>query len=432
MIADLLAGARRAGADAADALLRLSETTTLTFEAGRLKSGNVTAERGVNLRVLAQGRVGVAGSTAGDPTPAVTAALESARLGEALDLDLPPNGVLPSVVTAAREARDADLDALAALGRQLVERLAGDGRQVGVTVEREVGETRIANTAGRTAAYETTVVSVVAEVTRVKPDDVLMIYDYHVAVDLPSASDLDLLATSVATRLDRAEQIVDAPEGALPVLFTPHGLAAVLLPLEQGLHGKSVLQGVSPLAAKLDEQALDSAVTLYDDPLAERGPAARPADDEGVASARLALIEQGVVRGFIYDLETAARAGRRSTGNGTRGIFGKPRASYSNLILEGGSLARAELLGGMREGLVVDDLIGVGQGNVASGAFSHPVALAFRVSNGEIVGRVKDAAVAGNSFALLRRVGGISRETRWLGSRSLPWVLLEGVSVSAR
>jgi len=428
----LLSRARGAGAEAADALWRRSETTTLTFEAGRLKAGTVTAQRGVNLRVIAGGRVGVAGSTAGDPSPAVAAAMESARLGEVVTLELPGAGVLPTVVTASEATRQAELDALAALGRQLVERLAGDGRQVGVTIEREIGEIHVANTVGGAVAYETTEVSVVAEVTRIKHDDVLMVYDYRVAVDLPSSSDLDDLAASVATRLSQAETVVAAPDGALPVLFTPHGLAAVLLPLEQALHGKSVLQGVSPLAAKVGQQPFDAAITLSDDPLAERGPATRPADDEGVPSARLALVEGGVVRGFIYDLETAARAGRTGTGHGTRSIFGRPRASYSNLILEPGGSARAELLGGIRDGLVVDDLIGVGQGNVASGAFSQPVALAYRVTNGEIVGRVKNAAVAGNSFELLRVVGGISRETRWLGSRCLPWVLLEGVSVSAR
>src|SRR5260370_25732499 len=64
------------------------------------------------------------------------------------------------------------------------------------------------------------------------------------------------------------------------------------------------------------------------------------------------------------------------------------------------------LLDGIADGLVVDDLIGVGQGNVISGAFSHPVALAYRIQNGQITGRVKDAAVAGNVYALLKRIGG--------------------------
>jgi PmbA protein len=86
----------------------------------------------------------------------------------------------------------------------------------------------------------------------------------------------------------------------------------------------------------------------------------------------------------------------------------------------------------MKDGLLVDELIGVGQGNVIGGAFSHPVALAYRVVRGEITGRVKDAAIAGNSYELLKRIGGFGNDRRWYGARSTPSVLLEGVSVARR
>jgi PmbA protein len=77
-------------------------------------------------------------------------------------------------------------------------------------------------------------------------------------------------------------------------------------------------------------------------------------------------------------------------------------------------------------------LIGVGQGNVISGAFSHPVALAYRIRDGAIAGRVKDAAVAGNVYELLGRIGGMGDDGRWLGSRWSPSWLLDGVSVARR
>ena len=84
------------------------------------------------------------------------------------------------------------------------------------------------------------------------------------------------------------------------------------------------------------------------------------------------------------------------------------------------------------DGLIVDDLIGVGQGNVISGAFSHPVGLAYRVQRGEVTGRVKDAAVAGNAYDLLKKIGGFGNDGRWLGARWSPSMLLEGVSVARR
>ena len=440
MIADLLTAVRRR-AQAGDALWRREERTTLAFEAGRFKSAGTTEETGINLRVVKDGQVGVAGTTAADAAPddLLARALASAALGEALNLGFPPPAPLPPVPRYFDTAADASLDALIDIGRTLVGRLDRDGCQVNVAIEREVSETAVANTAGTAGRYRGTGVAVGVDLTRIAEDDVLMVYDQYVAADLPGADELDALVRAVTTRLDLALTVVAPPEGALPVIFTPTGLSAILLPLEQGLSGKAVLQGVSPLGEKLGARVFDERFALTDDPLAGGRAASRPCDDEGVPSRRLPLVEDGVVRGFVYDLETAARAKTASTGHGRRGIFGKPRIAYTNLMvgadrkpstddrIPGGGLA-AEL----RNGLIVEDLIGVGQGNVIAGGFSHPVALAYRVERGTITGRVKDAAVAGNVYELLKRIGGFGSDGRWLGSRFAPSLLLEGVSVARR
>jgi PmbA protein len=260
-----------------------------------------------------------------------------------------------------------------------------------------------------------------------------MAYDDVTAAGPPSDAELDGIAASIVRRMERGERIVGPPEGKLPVLFTPHGSAAVLLPLRQALSGKTVLQGISPLGEKLGETLFDPAFDLVDDPLLSSRVGSRPADDEGVPSARLPLIEQGTLRAFVYDLETAARAGTRTTGHGRRGTFGKPAIGFSNLVIKPGAAAEQALLREMGHGLVVDELIGVGQGNVISGAFSHPVALAYRVDGGEITGRVKDAAVAGNAYELLKRIRAIGSAAKWLGgTRLVPPLLLDDVNVARR
>src|SRR5256714_9110910 len=222
---------------------------------------------------------------------------------------------------------------------------------------------------------------------------------------MPSDADLEALVRSIETGLSAALPIVTPPDGSLPVVFPPAGLAAVVLPLEQALSGKTVLQGSSPLAGKVGEVMCDDRLSIIDDPLTPGRPASRPVDDECVPSRATGLVERGAVGRFVYDLETAARAKTESTGNGRRGIFGKPHIGYTTVVFrmaDGGrheaTLATTDLGGGLiadiQDGLIVDDLIGVGQGNVISGAFSHPVGLAYRVEHGEITGRVKDAAVA--------------------------------------
>src|SRR5437762_14030423 len=87
------------------------------------------------------------------------------------------------------------------------------------------------------------------------------------------------------------------------------------------------------------------------------------------------------------------------------------------------------LIADIDDGLIVDDLIGVGQGNVISGAFSHPVGLADRVQRGEVTGRVKDAAVAGNAYDRLKKTGGVGTGGGWLGWRGATWAVLGGVGV---
>ena len=431
-------------AKCADALWRREERTSIAFESGRLKTAGITEEAGINLRVMAEGRMGVAGTTAATPDleALVARARASAELGEHLDLAFPPTSSLPSVPTFFDRAANASLDQLIALGRGLVERLAREGCQVNVAIEREVGETAVGNTAGARGGYPATGVAVTAEIIRIASDDVLMIYDQYVGGDLPSGGDLEALVRSIETRLEPALTIVSPPEGALPVVFTPAGLAAVVLPLEQALSGKTVIQGSSPLAARVGEQAFDTRLSITDDPLAPGGPASRPLDDECVPSARTALVDRGIVRGFVYDLETAARAKARSTGHGRRGVFGKPQIRYTNLIVgeasrDVGAQHAAPLLGGgliadITDGLIVDDLIGVGQGNVIGGGFSHPVGLAYRVQRGEITGRVKDAAVAGNVYDLLKSIAGFGSDGRWLGSRWSASLRLDGVSVARR
>ncbi|HEV8382667.1 MAG TPA: TldD/PmbA family protein [Gemmatimonadales bacterium] len=447
MIDRLLENARGT-VDGADALWRREEQTAVAFESGRLKAAGISEEAGLNLRVLARGRMGVAGTTAAKPDPAelVGRARASAELGEVVELAFPGAALeaLPPIPTFFDHTANASLAELIRMGRLLVERLARPGCQVNVAVQREVQDTAVGNTAGAHGEYRATGIAVTADVTRIAGDDVLMVYDQYVGADMPTDDDLEKVVRSVETRLTAALKIVTPPEGALPVVFTPAGLAAVVLPLEQALSGKTVLQGSSPLAGKVGETLFDERLAIMDDPLTPGRPTSRPVDDECVPSRRTALVDRGKVGHFVYDLETAARAKTQSTGNGRRGIFGKPHIGYTNIVfrmVDGGAQHAAPLqthaLGGglisnIDDGLIVDDLIGVGQGNVISGAFSHPVGLAYRVQRGEITGRVKDAAVAGNAYDLLKRIGAFGNDGRWLGARWSPSVLLEGVSVARR
>ena len=378
--------------------------------------------------------------------PLLDRALASAELGEELDLAFPVPAPIPPLTAFFDRAAKASLDELVGIGRSLLARLERQGCRVNVAIERETTATRVANSAGAGGEYRGTGFGVSADVWRIAGDDVLVVSDALEGADLPSDEALTALVASINARLDHALLVVAPPEGSLPVVFTPAGLSALMLPVTQALSGKAVLQGISPLGAKVGEQVFDPRFSLTDDPLRVGRTASRPLDDECVPSRALCLVERGVVQRFIYDLEAAARAKTESTGHGARGIFGKPVPAYTNIVMnETGAVTNVVgaqhaaplplgggLLAGITDGLLVDELIGVGQGNVTGGAFSHPVALAYRIERGEITGRVKDAAVAGNAYELWKRVGGFGNDARWTGSRWAPSVLFEGVSVARR
>lgn len=432
-MSQVLDKARRRGA-VGDALLRDGSVLSLSFEAGRLKGSALSQEAGLNLRVVSGGKVGTAGTTdLSSAEDVVARAFSSAAEGETVSLEMPPATPLPSVYTFDDAAAGTNVDALAQIGRAVIDRLWRDGWQINATVERHLETATFGNTTGQSYELRASAITVSAEVTRVSGDDVLMAYDVVALTGIPDDGDIDVIVRTIVTKIERSLTIVEPPQGRLPVLFTTQGLGAVLLPVNQGLSGKSVLQGISPLGGKLGQPAFDPSFTLTDDPLLDGRIASRGADDEGTVSKRLPLIDKGVVRSFVYDLETASRASARPTGHGQRATFGKPGISYSNLVIGAGTHDEASLLKEVGHGLVVDELIGVGQGNTSSGAFSHPVALAWRVDGGEFTGRVKGAAVAGNAFELLNRIKALGRDAKWHnGTRLIPPMVLDDVNVARR
>jgi PmbA protein len=205
------------------------------------------------------------------------------------------------------------------------------------------------------------------------------------------------------------------------------------MPLMSAFNGKTVLQGASPLGEKIGERVFDSKLSLRDDPLMAYRPGSRPCDDEGVPSQRTGLITEGTVTGFLYDLQTAGLAGKRSTGNGSRGRGGLPSPSPSAFVITPGETTLEEMVRDMKEGLVVEQVMGAEQGNILGGDFSGNVLLGYKVENGKITGRVKDTMISGNVYRILEKIEAIGRDARWVGNFLLtPPVYCSGLSVASK
>jgi PmbA protein len=431
MIARLLEGLR-SRVQMADASKKTDETLGIRLQDGEVVAAHTTEQEGCNLRVVVEGRSGHAGTTTPDTAALVEAAMASAEAGELAPIIMPSPSPLPRVQTHIPRAATATTTELVHAGRMLTDRLAHKGRTVAVHVERSVGSVQVGNTRGVDTEYQVTLVALDVEACQ-QTDDAFVSASAHLAgADLPTQQQIELIVSDLEARMRWAARPAQAPDASAPVLLLPEALRTFLAPLQQALVGKSVLLGTSPLADLLGEEALDPCITLVDDPLQDCQAGSRPIDDEGVASYRSTLIEKGFVRRMIYDLESGALAARPSTGHARRSTFGKPQAAFSNLMLQPGESALDALLKQMGDGLLVDAVAGGTGGSSRSGTFTHPVVLGYRVQGGEVTGRVEGVVISGNLFEVLRNVAGLGRDSRWIGSSSLPPLLLEGMSVTPR
>jgi len=149
-------------------------------------------------------------------------------------------------------------------------------------------------------------------------------------------------------------------------------------------------------------------------------------------------VSQGTIEGFTYDLWTAALAKAAPTGNGYKGgLLGgggfrtPPSIGVSNMLVSAGEVEEKEIISSIKEGLLVESVLGLGQGNLASGEFSNNVAVAFKIGDGKIVGRVKNTMISGNSYELLKdNLIALGNSPTWaLGAVNTAAIAVDAVNV---
>ncbi len=412
-----------------------NEKTTVEYEANQLKTCTVAETKGAAVRVIRKGRLGFSASTDSAALDKLAAnALESAAYGDPAPFSFADPRPAPIVRTFDRAVADLPIARLVEIGREILDLIlpVEPNARCNVSLERSLASASIRNQKGLDVAFRTSPLSIGVEIDRIEGDDVLILYD-QLGTTLWQDDYLDFVRRLVQ-KLERARRITTLKPGKMPVLFAPTGTLALALPLAQGLNGKEVYKGTSPMRGKVGEKLFDEKITVVDDGTIDGKFASASYDDEGVPRRRNVLIERGVLQGFVYDLKTAAQSGVESTGNASRGgLFYPPEPSFTNLILQPGETPLEEMLAGIDEGLLVEDLLGLGQGNILSGAFSNPLALAFKIEKGEIVGQVKDLSIAGNIYDLLKEVAAVSREAQWVYSTFYaPYVLIEEMTVAGK
>lgn len=418
--------------DAAEVYYLESNATPVNFEVNKLKSTESKETRGIALRVIKGGKLGFASTTDLEPSKfeqLVKYAMEIADFGADVNWALPTHQVESS---SLKMKSPPDFDKLISVGRDIIgvmkekEPETLNNVSLNYTKSREV----IVNSNGVSAHREYDYVSYSLSSQIIKNNDILYVYEGLATID----SDLNYnkVTNKVLETLKNSKAMFQVNTKALPVIFTPKAMSSLLIPLEPALSGKSVLQGSSYFSKKLNTKVADERITIYEDP--SQGLIPLTFDDEGVPVSKKTYIENGVLKGFYYDLQTAGEAKVKPTGNGFRGGLSDASPSVSNIIFEGGDKTFQEMVESIEEGIIVDQFLGAGQGNTLSGAFSLNIALGFLIEKGKIVGRIKDCMLSGNTFTALNNIKYIEKNPDWLGSgnRKYPAILFDNMNVVSK
>ena len=194
--------------------------------------------------------------------------------------------------------------------------------------------------------------------------------------------------------------------------------------------GEAVLKGRSLFNGKWGEPVASPLVTLIDDgTLADRLGSA-PFDGEGVSCQRTVLVEQGILKNFLYDTHSARQTGTVSTGNGLRGSYkGTPSIQTTNYYLAAGRLTKAQLIGQVESGLYVTEILGAHTVNTISGDFSLGAA-GIWIDHGQLTHPVRGVTIAGNLKELLLRITAVADDLTFHGSVGAPTVCVGQMTIS--
>jgi PmbA protein len=432
MMEEILARAKKM-AEAAEVYTITSESTPIQFETNRLKHAQMHQSTTIALRLIVGGRIGYATTTRIDDVDSlVNMAAETAEFGTKCMLEFPGPCKYPQIDVYDTEVNNVGTEKIVRLGQELIAILLDHTPELICDGRIGKGTTRvhIVNSQGGEAAYQQTHFSLSVSCNLIRDTDMLFVGDSEDSCHAVLES--TRVASMVKRQLEWARKAASIRSGQLPVIFTPSGVASALVsPLVAAFNGKTVLDGASPVGNQLDKAIMDHKISIWDDPTLPFRPTSRPCDDEGVPSQRTQLIERGVVTNFLYDLQTAALAGRRSTGNAGRGR-GLPSPTPSAFVIGEGDTGFDQMVSSIREGLVIEELMGAEQGNVLGGEFSGNVLLGYKVESGRIVGRVKNTMISGNIYQLFKDVAAVGTDARWIGGLNTPSLFFTSVSVASK
>jgi PmbA protein len=432
----LLDAARRAGADAADAIAVDGTSLSIGVLNGRLEQAERAEGVEIGLRVMvgqrqacvsasdikpvtmaemAERAVSMARLAPLDPTIGLADPGQLATNRDATMLDMDDPALEPSPAALEEAALRAEAAAMAITGISQVQSAnAAYGRR----------QVHLAATNGFSGGYARTdnYLSCVA----ITGTGTGMEQDYfgdgrNHAADLMTPEDIGRIAAERTVARAGARK---PKTGAYPVIYDERIAAGLIGHLLSAINGSAIARGASWLRDAMGQQVLPDGMSIIEDPHRARTSASRPFDAEGLATVRRSIVTDGILSTWTLDLATGRKLGLPSTGNATRGTSAPPSPSVGNIALTQGTLSRDELIAQMGTGLLITSMIGASI-NPNTGDYSRG-ASGFWVENGQIAWPVNECTVAGNLRDMLMTIQP-ANDARPHLSRVVPSLLVEGL-----
>ncbi len=437
ILAALLADARAAGAEAADGVLYHAVSHGVSWRMGNLEDVERSESADLGLRVLIGQRQASVSTTDHSRASLKALAERCAAMAKAAPED-PYCGLGPQDRLAKAPFRDLDLGDYAEPSTEDLKARAAECEAAALDVE------GVVNSSGAGASYgegqkwfatshgffgqsggsnHSVSVSVLAEDENGMERD----YDYdsktHIA-DLKAAA---LIGKNAGERTIKRLSPQKLKSRTAPVIFDNRLSRSLLSHLAGAANGASIARGVSFLKDKMGEKIFADTINVIDDPHIARGAGSRPFDGEGLANARIKLIENGVLTEWLMNTSHAKQLGLKTNARATRGTGGAPGASSTNLYMEAGIVTPQDLMRDAGAGLLVTDMFGP-QVNSNTGDYSVGCS-GFWFEDGAVAFPVSEITIAGNILEMYASAIP-ANDLEFLGSTNAPSILIASMTIA--
>ena len=435
LLADLIARARAAGADAADAVLVSGTSLSVQRRLGETEHVERSEGRDLGLRVFLGQRAAMVSSSTIDPASFKELAERAVAMARVVPED-PYAGLADTAAPPEQVALDL-VDATEPTTEQLVARAAAaeaaalavpginnsEGAEAGFSRTEAFLVTSV-GFAGSTArtSHSVSATALAGAGTAMQRD-----YDYHSTAYLADLDDPAAIGRGAGERAIARLNPTRPATARVPVVYDPRVAGGLLGHLAGAINGASVARGTSFLKDKMGQRLFAAGIAVHDDPRRVRGLRSRVFDGEGTPTVARALIDDGVLTTWLLDSRSARQLGLRSTGSAARGTGGPPSPSPSNLYLGAGPLTPAELMADIKLGLYVTELIGMGVNGV-TGDYSRGAA-GFLIRDGALAEPVAEITIAGNLLEMFAHLTPAS-DLRFRRGTDAPTVRVDGMTLA--